>query len=160
FGMSWLRTWDWPKVLSEYKRVCRLGGIIRITEPSIMAQYQNGPALTQLNRLALEAGYRSGRLFTPAADGVTSALVEVLCDSGIEQVQSRVYTLSYQAGDVAGLRALYDDLSRFYKVGLAYFQKWTQVPDNYGDLVQQALDEISQPDFAVTSMVLTAYGRN
>jgi ubiquinone/menaquinone biosynthesis C-methylase UbiE len=160
FGMSWLQTRDWPKLLSEYKRVCRPGGIIRITEPNIVAEYQNGPALTQLNRLALEAGYRSGRFFTNATDGVTSALAEVISHAGIEEVQLRVYTLTYQAGDVAGLQGLYDDLSRFYKVGLPYFQKWTQVPDNYDDLVQQALNEIRQPDFVVTSMVLTAYGRN
>ena len=29
---SWLRTWDWPKLLHEYRRMCRPGGVIRITE--------------------------------------------------------------------------------------------------------------------------------
>ncbi|MBV9230204.1 MAG: methyltransferase domain-containing protein, partial [Chloroflexi bacterium] len=29
---SWLRTWDWPKLLGEYRRVCKRGGVIRITE--------------------------------------------------------------------------------------------------------------------------------
>ncbi|HJT59846.1 MAG TPA: class I SAM-dependent methyltransferase, partial [Ktedonobacteraceae bacterium] len=31
-GMSYLRTWDWPKLLGEYRRVTRPGGVIRITE--------------------------------------------------------------------------------------------------------------------------------
>ncbi len=32
FGQSWLRTWDWPKLLSEYQRVTRPGGVTRVTE--------------------------------------------------------------------------------------------------------------------------------
>lgn len=29
-GNSWLRTWEWKKILLEYQRVTRPGGIIRI----------------------------------------------------------------------------------------------------------------------------------
>jgi ubiquinone/menaquinone biosynthesis C-methylase UbiE len=31
-GVSYLRTWEWPKLLQEYKRVIRSGGIVRISE--------------------------------------------------------------------------------------------------------------------------------
>src|SRR5229473_18384 len=29
---SYLRTWDWPKLLQEYQRVAQPGGVIRVTE--------------------------------------------------------------------------------------------------------------------------------
>src|SRR6266700_4750395 len=32
FGISWLRTWDWAKLLAELQRVSMKRGIIRITE--------------------------------------------------------------------------------------------------------------------------------
>src|SRR5579883_2831612 len=32
---SWLRTWDWRKLLQEYQRVTRPGGIVRITEGDV-----------------------------------------------------------------------------------------------------------------------------
>src|SRR5215813_13516530 len=68
-GLSWLRTWEWTKILIEYQRVCRLGGIIRITEPDVGGE-SNSPALTKLNTLTLEAFYHSGRLFASSRDGV------------------------------------------------------------------------------------------
>ena len=31
FAASWLRTWDWPKLLNEYRRVLRAGGVVRVS---------------------------------------------------------------------------------------------------------------------------------
>src|SRR5579859_4903849 len=44
FGTSWLRMWEWKKILMEYQRVARPGGIVRITEYKIVES--NSPALT------------------------------------------------------------------------------------------------------------------
>src|SRR5579859_8029420 len=33
---SWIRTWEWPKLLDEYQRVSRTRGTIRVTEPAIL----------------------------------------------------------------------------------------------------------------------------
>ena len=35
-GGSYLRTWDWPKLLSEFQRITRKGGVIRLTEANII----------------------------------------------------------------------------------------------------------------------------
>src|SRR6266851_2530638 len=32
FAIGYMRTWDWPKLLQEFQRVARPGGIIRLTE--------------------------------------------------------------------------------------------------------------------------------
>jgi SAM-dependent methyltransferase len=69
-GISWLRTWEWRKLLLEYQRVCRPGGIIRITESNVGVEC-NSPALTKLWGISLETGYNSGRLFTKSPDGLS-----------------------------------------------------------------------------------------
>src|SRR3989440_8000159 len=43
-GVSFLRTWDWPKMLSELLRVTRPGGVIRVTDSELVFQ-SNSPAL-------------------------------------------------------------------------------------------------------------------
>jgi SAM-dependent methyltransferase len=52
-GMSYLRTWDWPKLLSEYQRITRPGGVIRITEGDFPAS--RSAALTRLSTLFISA---------------------------------------------------------------------------------------------------------
>src|SRR5262249_55624685 len=98
FGASWLRTWEWTKILLEYQRVSRPGGIIRITEPNVVEC--NSPALTKLYNIALETFHRSGRLFTASRDGATSQLVRLMTQHAIEDVQTRVHTLVYRAGTI------------------------------------------------------------
>jgi SAM-dependent methyltransferase len=34
FGLSFMRTWDWPKMLSEMQRVVCRGGVVRVTDTS------------------------------------------------------------------------------------------------------------------------------
>src|SRR5579864_4686349 len=53
-GGSWICTWEWEKILKEYQRVTRPGGIIRITEANVMTS--NSPALQTLCNVALDAG--------------------------------------------------------------------------------------------------------
>lgn len=58
-GMSWLRTWDWPKFLQECQRVTRRGVVVRVTEFTLVAE-STSPALRRLVELAIEAFYQSG----------------------------------------------------------------------------------------------------
>src|SRR6185312_10256299 len=95
-GMGWLRTWDWRKLLEEYQRVCRPGGVVRITESEWAVS--NSPALTRLSDLIVQAFSNAGHLFTPTRDGLTSKLASLLQQHGVQQVQARVSTLHYQAG--------------------------------------------------------------
>ena len=156
FGMGWLRTWDWKKLLLEYQRVCRPGGIIRITEASVSYE-SNSPALNILNNLLLEAFYRSGRLFNASREGLTGELVHLMSQHGIADVQTQVHTLVYRAGTVEG-QGLREDIARLFRVSLPFLQKWINVLGDYEEIYQQALREIQQPEFVATGYPLTAWG--
>ena len=156
FGASWLRTWEWTKMLLEYQRVTRPGGIMRITEGNVTIE-SNSPALTKLSKIGLEVCFRSGRLFTESSDGITNELVRLMREHGFEDVQSRPYTLVYRAG-TESWQSFYEDVLHGFRVALPFFQKWASVPSDYEDIYQQALKEMQQPDFVATYTLLTCWG--
>ena len=156
FGMSFLRKWDWPKLLQEFQRVTRPGGVMRITESEMLIQ-STSSALTKLYQIALDAAYQAGLFFTPTSDGVTSQLAQLLHQYGLQDVQTRVHTLEYRAGTALG-QGFYEDMSRTFRSALPFYRKWTRVPDNYEEIYQQALSEMKQPDFVAMWNLLTAWG--
>jgi len=155
-GMSWLRTWDWPKVLMKYQRISRPGGIIRITEPGLIID-SNSAALMKLNAVMLEAFYHSGHFFTASNDGVARELVDLMVQHGIKDVQSCVYTPVCSLDTEMG-RYFYQDMFHIFRVQLPFFQKWTRVPRDYQEIYRQALKEMQQPDFRATGLMLTVWG--
>jgi ubiquinone/menaquinone biosynthesis C-methylase UbiE len=155
-GASWLRTWEWKKILLEYQRVLRPGGIVRITEMNGLIE-NNSPALTQLGKISLEAFYRSGRLFTPQSDGLTGQLVRLMTQHGFENIQTRVHSLVLRAGTSA-CQNFYENIVIGYHVMLPFFERWVRVPSDYQDIYQQAKKEMQQPDFVATWRLLTVWG--
>jgi ubiquinone/menaquinone biosynthesis C-methylase UbiE len=154
-GMSWLRTWDWPKLLQEYQLVCRPGGVVRITEPEWAVS--NSPALSRLSELIVQAFSQAGHLFTPTRDGLTSKLASLLQQHGLQQVQTRTSTLQYRADTPQGQR-FFEDIKLVFRTVLPFLHKWTQVPDDYEEIYQQMLREMQQSDFVATLDLLTAWG--
>jgi ubiquinone/menaquinone biosynthesis C-methylase UbiE len=155
---SWIRTWEWPKLLNEYQRVSRPDGIVRITEPEILVTSPSS-ALAELFELMLKALFQSGHLFTPENDGLTGHLARLLSQAGFADVQTRVSTLEYHAGTPEGYHA-YEDAKYLFRTTIPFLQKWTRLPDNYESIYQQAMHDMQQPDFFIISRVLTAWGRN
>ena len=156
-GISYVRTWDWPKLLQEFGRVTRSEGIIRITESNLGES--NSAAQMQLGKVLLEAFYRSGHLFSAQADSVINRLPALLKQYGFQQVQMRASTLEYRAG-TPEWTLFTEDMRQLYQTLLPFFRKWAQVPDNYQELYQQTLYDIQQPDFVATLRVLTVWGIN
>jgi ubiquinone/menaquinone biosynthesis C-methylase UbiE len=156
FGVGYLRTWDWPKLLAEFQRVTTPGGVIRLTEGDILPE-NTSPALTQLYHLLLQAFYQSGHLFTPESDGITGQLAQLLHRYGVQHVQTRSYTWEGRAGTIEGQR-FFEDMSRVFRTVLPFLRKWTRVPDDYEKIYQQALSEMQQPDFVESGSILTAWG--
>jgi len=156
FGASYLRKWDWPKLLHEFRRVTQPGGVIRITEGN-MAMESSSPALTGLFEIMLYAFYQAGHLFTPGSKGVTGDLAPLLRQDGLQQVQARTYAPEYRAGTPEGQK-FYEDMKLLFQTLLPFLRKWTRVPDDYETLYQQGLSEMQQPDFVAIGSMLTAWG--
>jgi ubiquinone/menaquinone biosynthesis C-methylase UbiE len=155
-GMSWLRTWEWRKLLLECQRIMRPNGIIRITEGNASGEC-NSPALTKLYQVVFEALYRSGRLFKASSDGVTSELVRLLTEQSFQDVEYSVHNIVYRAGTELG-QYYYEDMTHLFRVLLPFLRKWTHVPSDYEEIYQQMLKEMQQPDFAATWTLVTAWG--
>jgi ubiquinone/menaquinone biosynthesis C-methylase UbiE len=155
-ALGWARTWDWPKLLQEYQRVTRPGGIVRITEPLIVPE-NNSPALTRLFELFLQASYHAGYLFAPTADNLIQELPALLAKHGLQEVQTRFSGAPYEPGSPE--RQLWiEDMRLLFRTGLPFLHKWIRVPENYEEIYQQMLHEIQQPDFELRGSLLTTWG--
>jgi ubiquinone/menaquinone biosynthesis C-methylase UbiE len=156
FGMSFLRQWDWPKFLQEFQRVTRPGGTARVTEPEMLSE-SNSPAHMRLQQLNVQAAHQAGLAFASDGRGVLSGVPRLLRQHGLEQVQTRVYTLEYRSGTPEG-QLFVEDSMRVFRTALSFLRKWTHVPDDYEAIYQQMLAEIHQPDFVATWKMVTAWG--
>ncbi len=156
FGASYLRTWEWPKLLQEFQRVTRPGGVIRVTESNVVTE-SSSSALTRLNQVFLEAFYRSGHIFTPGSNGVISQLASLLHQYGLKNVQTHAHALEFRGGTVEGQR-FYED-ARLGETLLPFIRKWTRLPEDYQTLRQQVFSDMQQPDFEATWNLLTVWGR-
>lgn len=158
-GGSYLRKWDWPGLLQEYLRVTKPGGVIRITEVDFSTGRNSSAALAQLQALASNALYNAGHYFTQAGDGFTSQLESLLRQFGLQNVQTRTYTLEHRPG-TRDWDLFAQDMKLIYRTLLPFLRKWTQVPYDYEQIYQQMLKEIQQPEFIVEWKLLTAWGTN
>jgi ubiquinone/menaquinone biosynthesis C-methylase UbiE len=156
-GMSFLRTWEWPKLLTEYQRVCKPGGIIHITENSILPE-TNSPALNQLVTLLIEALYQAGHLFTPEHAGVTRHLATIMRRHGVAQVQTKEYPCVIDQTNPEAQRIYADDLHRLYRTGLPFLRKWIKLPSDYQEIYQQMVIETQRPDFVAINIFTAAWG--
>ncbi len=159
FGVSYLRTWDWPGLLQEYRRVTRPGGIIRITEGDVPESRTNSPAFNTLYNLLYNAFARAGHFFFPERDGVTRALEPTLHQAGLLDLQSRGHQMEHPAGTPEG-QLLAEDNKRLFRTIAPFLRKWTTVPNDYEKLCQQALHEMQQPDFVSIGRLVTVWGTN
>ena len=78
---------------------------------------------------------------------------------GLNNVQTRLYTLEYRVGTPEG-QSFYEDSKHVFRTLLPFFRKWSRVPADYEEIYQQALSDIQQPGIVVTWTLLTAWGTN
>jgi ubiquinone/menaquinone biosynthesis C-methylase UbiE len=154
-GSSFLRAWDWMRILQEYKRVVRPGGIVRITE-SDMVKESSSPALLRFNDIVFRALDEAGHFLGHQPDGVTSELVNLLKQQGFRNIQTRVHRVEYRTGTPQGER-YFEDTRYATRTLLPFLQKWTQVPEDYDSLCQQMFNEMQQPDFFSIWQLLTVW---
>ncbi len=156
FGMSWVRKWDWAELLPQYQRVCKPGGVIRITESSTART--NSPALARLMELSMQAFYQAGHFFTADPHGMIDHLAGLMQKHGIDQVQTKIYNIEFHKIPQAR-KAIEEDYRHALRTMAPFLRKWVKFSDDYDELYQQMLQEMQHPDFEVTQTILTAWGK-
>lgn len=153
---SFMRAWDWPKLLAEFLRVTQPDGIVRLTEPNIMP-WGNKPAFTRHMDLMVEAFYQSGHLFGPSRHSVPDELPNLLRRYGLHNVQVRDIPIEYRAGTPEGQLA-FENTKLGFRTSRPFLRKWTKVPDDFDALCEQALSEMQEPDFVASWHIHTIWG--
>ena len=157
-GMSYLRTWDWSRLLQEYQRVTCPGGIVRITELETNVETTSS-AQIKLNDVMRSAFVQAGHYFTSKGEGsigVTDYLSPLLHQLGFSNIQSRLNRIEFHAGTPSGQHYI-EDMTRLFRTNLPFLRKWTRVPDDYEQIYQQMLREMQQPDFVAVWRLLTIW---
>ena len=157
FGVSYLRKWDWPNLLQEYRRVTKPDGVIRITECDTFMG--NTPALNTLCDLFTNALERAGHFFVPERDGLRRELEPIMHQAGLLNLQTHLHTLEFHAGTREG-QLIAEDMKYLFRTASPFLHKWTKVPSGYNSLYQQMIEEMQQPDFVGTWRMLTCWGTN
>jgi ubiquinone/menaquinone biosynthesis C-methylase UbiE len=155
-AQSWIRTWEWPKILQEALRVSKPGGVIRFTEVDFAGE-STSPALNRLYRLTLQTLHQAGHYFTPDSKDYIAHLPRLMHQYGVQHVQTRSYAVEYRAGTPEG-QLFVEDVQLAYRTTLPFMRKWIRVPDDYEDLYQQMVAETQAPDLIATCVLLTAWG--
>ncbi|WP_165423470.1 class I SAM-dependent methyltransferase [Ktedonosporobacter rubrisoli] len=156
FSTSYLRTWDWPKFVSELARVTRAGGIVRLTESGWLRG--DSEILNRLANLCIEASFNAGHVFVEGDDtSVMAQLPDLLGRQGIQNIQTRDYELVLPAGTPEG-ESYREDLRHLFRVSLPFLRKWVGVLNDYEQLYQQMLEETARPDFVGRWHLRTVWG--
>jgi ubiquinone/menaquinone biosynthesis C-methylase UbiE len=157
--VGFMRTWNWRKMINEMLRVTRAGGVVRITDAEAGHTFHASPALTQFSELFQSALFQAGNLFEQAPSGLTAHLASLLGQHGCKAVQTRTYSMIYQAGTPSA-QVYYEDMQRAFQTLRPFILKWgpRTKPADYDAMCQQALAEIQQSDFQATWNLLTAWG--
>ncbi|HEY0754619.1 MAG TPA: methyltransferase domain-containing protein [Ktedonobacteraceae bacterium] len=156
-AVSFVRTWDWPALLSEFQRVTRDGGVIRLTEADIAEG--NSSALMELNNFLKQAFYHAGNFFAFQNDGLSSQLAPLLIRHGLENVQTRAHKFVYSASTPEGQQFI-KNMQPLYRTVQPFIQKWMHAPNDYNIIYQHALKEMESVNFQATWNFVTAWGTN
>lgn len=155
-GSGYVRVWDWPRLLQEFRRVARPGGVIRVTDNDMVGS-SSSEAVNRLSDLYVRTFYQAGYLFTPDHNGLLNELPRLFKQHGISNVQTRTHLLEFCSNTRAG-KEFVEDMVRAMRTTLPFLQKWSRIPDDFEELCRRAVSDMQQPDFVATWKILTVWG--
>jgi len=164
FATSFMRTWNWPKLLNELQRVTRPGGVVRLSEYERLSS--NDPATIRMFQLAGEAFFGAGHLFSEGkveetyaecVVGVAHDLARLLDQYGVKNVQTRRSTQECPIGTPEG-ESFAQDFRLGFRGIVPFVRKWRGLPDDYETVYQAMVDAMQKPDYVASWSLITAWG--
>jgi len=148
----------WPRVLQEFMRVSRPGGIIRLNENDL--PISNTVAFAHLSGLISDAHYQTKRSFSSNGQllSVTPALKRLLTDAGCQQVQQAVWFINFSAGMPAHAD-LCQHLAATYRLVQPFLiRTGVTTQEEVEQTYQQMLSEMQSEDLCAGAFSLTVWG--
>lgn len=157
FGISFVRTWEWAKMLQEMRRVCKPEGIVRISDVTSISS--TSPTLDYIMlQIGLPAAIRAGYAFGEAPDATPKNLAHLLSEYRFQEIRQVDYPVEYHAGTPQH-RLFLEDMRRMLRLAPAFWGKWASVPADYPTYYERALREIEQADFVATWPLFTLHAQ-
>jgi ubiquinone/menaquinone biosynthesis C-methylase UbiE len=149
----------WPTLIQDCLRVCRPGGIIRLTEGE--TAISNSSATEKVAEMFNLAMKLAGQSLSPGGRqlGVTPMLERFLRDAGCENVQSKAHVLNFSAGMEAHNGWYQNSMVGTQLVQPFLVRTGVTTPQEFGPLYQQMLREIQEDWFCGIQFLLTAWGQ-
>ncbi len=139
-GSSFMRTWDWLRILGEMHRVTHPGGVVRIVE--LQFPESTSPAHSILMEYVIEAVYRAGHIFSPSKEGVIDAIFPMFKNYDMHNIQKKDYTFTFTSKDTKHA----ENTTHFFSLIQPFLQKWIRLPGTYTDTYTKMLEEMKQPN--------------
>lgn len=149
----------WPRLLQEMARVCRPGGIIRLTEFEL--PLTTSPAFEKISELVIEATLKANRNYSPDSRhfGITPMLGRLLRDAGCHSLESEVYAIDFSA-DAEAHESVYQDYMIVYNLIQPFLLKMqVTTPAEIDRLYQHMLAEMLEEDFCGLWYYYSIWGR-
>src|SRR5579884_608175 len=149
---------DWPKILREFVRVTRPGGIIRLTENDL--PITSSSAYGNFGGLISDALHITKRSFSPHGRllSVTPTLKRLLQDAGCQNVHQQVYVTNYSAGMEEHEEVCQYAARAYWLVQPMLVKTKVKEQPDIEQLYQQMLTEMQSPDFLAVALYLTVWG--
>ncbi len=148
----------WPQVITEFVRVTRPGGFVRLLEGEL--PITNSPALAKLDGMLSDALYQTKRSFSPYGRllSITPALKHLLQDAGCQNVQQRVAVTNFSADQSAHARLSQDMATTYRLVQPFLIEAGVTTQEEVEQVYQQMLSELQAEDFLAVAFWLTVWG--
>jgi SAM-dependent methyltransferase len=148
----------WPKLMREYFRLLRPGGIIRLTESEW--GFTNSPAYERLMGWFCHSMKLAGQSFSPDGrlSGITPMLGGFLRDVGCVNIQQVASVVDFSFGAEA-YESEFHNKRILFKLIQPFLHKWEGISLEELDRIhEQMLIEMRLESFRAIQFMLTAYG--
>jgi ubiquinone/menaquinone biosynthesis C-methylase UbiE len=148
----------WPRLLQEMMRVCRPGGMIRLTEFEL--PITNSPAFEQISEMCIHATQLAKRNYAPDTRhfGITPMLGRLLRDAGCHSLERQSYSIDFSVG-MEDHESVYQDYMIVYQLLQPFLLKMqVTTPADIERIYQQMLVEMYSEDFCGIWFYLSVWG--
>ncbi len=148
----------WPRVVQEYVRITRPGGIIRLTETEMSVS--NSPALEKELEWFFRSLWKFGQSFSPNGNrlNITAMLSSFLRQAGCRNVQVKAHAVDWSKGS-EGYYPLLQDCKVGFKLTEPFFlQAGVAEKEEMEQVYEQMQVEMLQDTFCAVHYLLTAWG--